>query len=128
MPPTPNEAMAVRREAIGTATDETQITIGDIDWYWDHGGDQTVLLTAALLCEMLAARVGGTRVAVASVSGVTVNRSMQPAELRKRAAELRRRHRTGDIPYAGASSFASQAIWADSPDAFDDDAGDEFSA
>lgn len=128
MPPTPNEAAAVRREAIGTADDTTLLGLGDIDWYWGHGGNQSVLLTAALLCEMLAARIGGTRIAVATVSGTSVNRSMQPTELRARARELRRRYQQGDLPYAGTASTAHQAIWADSPDAWGDDSGDEFSA
>jgi hypothetical protein len=127
MPPTPTEAMAVRREAIGTALDETIITNEDIDWYWDHGGAESVLLTAALVCEMVAARVGGARVAIASVSGVSVNRQMQPAELRRRAAELRRRYINGDGALAGSSSTAVRAVWADRDDAFDDD-DDEFSA
>jgi hypothetical protein len=126
MPPTPNEAAAVRREAIGTADDSDLIALGDIDWYWTHGGNETVLLTAALVCEMLAARIGGTRVAVLSLPDISVNRTMQPAELRKRAAELRRRYRNGDNPAIGATSTVTQAIWVDSPDAFDDDA-DEFS-
>jgi hypothetical protein len=127
MPPTPTEAMAVRREAIGTALDETIITNEDIDWYWDHGGAESVLLTAALVCEMVAARVGGARVAIASVSGVSVNRQMQPAELRRRAAELRRRYINGDGALAGSASTAVRAVWADRDDAFDDD-DDEFSA
>jgi hypothetical protein len=126
MPPTPNEAAAVRREAIGTADDSDLIALGDIDWYWTHGGNETVLLTAALVCEMLAARIGGTRVAIATVSGTSMNRSMQPVELRKRAVELRRRYRDGNNPAVGAVSTVSQAIWSDSPDAFDDDDG-EFS-
>jgi hypothetical protein len=127
MPPTPTEAMAVRREAIGTALDETIITNEDIDWYWDHGGAESVLLTAALVCEMVAARVGGARVAIASVSGVSVNRQMQPAELRRRAAELRRRYINGDGALAGSASTAVRAVWADRDDAFDDD-DDGFSA
>lgn len=128
MPPTPNEALAVRREAIGTAFDETIISAADIDWYWDNGGSESVLLTAALVCEMLAARFGGTRVAVATVSGVSVNRTEQPKWLERRAAVLRRRYRDGDLPSLGSSSTVSQGIWADSPDAFDDDDADEFGA
>jgi hypothetical protein len=125
MPPTALQMTAVRREAIGTATDTTIITDDDITHYWDEGGAQSVLLTAALCCEMVAARVGGARVAIASVSGVSVNRQTQPAELRRRASELRRRYLNGDGALAGSASTAVRAVWADSDDAFDDDE-DEF--
>jgi hypothetical protein len=125
MPPTADQMTAVRREAIGSPYDTTIIADDDITHYWDEGGAASVLLTAALCCEMVAARVGGVRVAIASVSGVSVNRQMQPAELRRRAAELRRRYINGDGALAGSASTAVRAVWADSDDAFDDDE-DEF--
>jgi hypothetical protein len=126
MAPTADQMVAVRREAIGTPYDTTIIADDDITHYWEEGGAESVLLTAALCCEMVAARVGGARVAIASVSGVSVNRQMQPAELRRRAAELRRRYLNGDGALAGSASTAVRAVWSDSTDAFDDD-DDEFS-
>lgn len=125
MPPTADELMAVRREAIGSPLDTTTITDDDITYFWDTGGNESILLTAALICEMVAARVGGARVAIASVGGLSVNRQAQPAELRRRAAELRRRYLNGDNPLVGSASTAVRAVWADHEDAFDADA-DEF--
>lgn len=125
MSPSADQMTAVRREAIGSPLDTTTITNDDITHYWDEGGAESVLLTAALCCEMVAARVGGARVAIASVSGVSVNRQAQPAELRRRAAELRRRYLSGDDPLVGSASTAVRAVWADSTDAFDGD-DDEF--
>jgi hypothetical protein len=126
MAPTADQMVAVRREAIGTPYDTTIIADDDITHYWEEGGAESVLLTAALCCEMVAARMGGTRVAIASVSGVSVNRQSQPVELRRRAAELRRRYINGDGALAGSASVAVRAVWSDSTDAFDDD-DDEFS-
>jgi hypothetical protein len=126
--PTTTERDSVRREAIGDITAVTVITDADLDYYWDNGGDSAVLLTAALCCEMLAGRMGGTKVLIASLGdGVSVDRHVQPDELRKRAMELRRRYLFGDAPGAFAFSTAVRAVWSDSPDAFTSDT-DEFSA
>ena len=126
MPPTSTERTAVRREAIGSATDTTIILDADIDWYWDNGGSEAVLLTAALVCEMLAARAGGVTIPIVSLpGGLSVNRSVQPAELRTRARELRQRYLLGDTVTASlAFSMAAQAVWADHEDAWSDEDGE----
>jgi hypothetical protein len=123
MPPTTTERTNVRREAIGQADDTTLIADGDIDWYWDEGGAESVLLTAALVCEMLAARSGGTEIPIASVGGLSINRSVFPAELRRRAMELRRRYLLGDAVTTASVGMSSavQAVWADHEDAWTDE-------
>jgi hypothetical protein len=124
MPPTSTERTAVRREAIGTELDTTIISTADIDYYWDNGGSETILLTAALVCEMLAARAGGVTIPIVAMTGLSINRSVQPAELRKRAMELRRRYLYGDEVGVLVSSFPVAAVWADHDDAWAEDEGE----
>jgi hypothetical protein len=92
-----------------------------IDYYFDGGGADSVLLTAALCCEALAGGHGGNEIAVVSLGdGVSIDRHLMPAELRKRGMELRRRYLNGDSPAGGAAvSVAVQAVWSDHADAWD---------
>jgi hypothetical protein len=118
--PTATERLNVRREAIGAATDTETLGDSDIDYYWNGGGAGNVLLTAALCCEMLAAHAGGVEVAELTAGDLTINRTVQPAQLRQRARELRLRWAFGDAVAAIAigASMPVLAEWADNPDAF----------
>jgi hypothetical protein len=129
--PTPDEIVNVRREAIGYSTDTATLPDVDIEYYWTIGG--AVLLTAALCCEMLAARAGGVDVLVTSLGdGVSFDKHVQPDELRARARVLRQRALLGEDAAAAAAgvggSVIVEGVWAASPDAFSPVATDEFSA
>lgn len=92
--PTAAEMLAVRREAIGASTDTTTLPDADISYYWENGGDGSVVLTAALCCEMLAAALSVTTFKW-SADGASVDKTMQADALRKRALELRLRAEGG---------------------------------
>lgn len=91
--PTAEDMAAVRIE-VGAMPDDTAAIPGAIiGHYWDIGGGRR-LLSAALVCEWLAARAG--RVAFRwTADGTTIDKTMQPGALRARAAALRDRDNAG---------------------------------
>lgn len=103
--PTATERTNVRREAIGDSSDSATIPDADLDYYWDGDGAGSVLLTAALCCEMLAARYAGA--VTFSSDGQSMHLSDLQAKYLRRAAELRARYAHGG---AGALVGASGSI------------------
>lgn len=82
---------AVRLEAIGNSRDATTLADEDIEWFWSNGGEGDVTLTAACVLDMLANRLAITTFKW-TADGQSIDKTMQPAALRERATELRRRY------------------------------------
>lgn len=96
--PSAADILSVRLRAIGDSSDTTTLPDADIADLWQTEGHGVVLLTAAAACEMLAVRIGVTAFRW-SADGQSIDKTMQPAQLRERAAELRRQ-------YEGSGSIA----------------------
>lgn len=116
--PTAQEQEAVRIE-VGALPNDPAIPAVVIDHYWAIT-DGIALLTAARVCDWLAANIGRTATRW-SADGASMDRTMQPAELRARAEDLRAR-------YAGilAASGITGLPWIH-PEAATVRAGDEYS-
>lgn len=91
MPPTNDQYLAVRREALGASLAVDVLSDADIAYYFDNGGGGSVVLTAALCCDMLAGAAGTTNFKW-TADGTSIDKTMHAGEFRMRAAELRRRY------------------------------------
>jgi hypothetical protein len=103
--PTATEIENVRRETGLSTSDIVSLPDADIIYYWSHGGNEQIQFTAALCCEMAAAR-GGWRIGRWGADGENIDTTMQPPELRRRAAELRRAAETGRRHFGTVATLA----------------------
>lgn len=110
--PTGADITRVRRLATGDVT-STVLSSDDITDVWVNEGRASALLTAAECCDLLAVRAGAVNFRW-TADGQSMDKTMQPTELRARAIELRRRYHGGSghiavtLPYtvAAGSEFA----------------------
>jgi len=84
--PTATEIVAVRREALGTATDDGTLDDEDIAYQWAAAGG-SLLLAAALCCEQLASR--GAAAFRWSADGQSIDMTGMQKQYQERADRLR---------------------------------------
>lgn len=99
MPTTATQAANVRREAIGDSADSTTLPDADVTYYWDGDGAGSVTLTAALCCEMLAAKYASA--VTFSSDGQSMHLSDLQGKYLRRAADLRERYASGGAGGSG---------------------------